>query len=98
MASGTVIGDAAIGTDTLRSVEGIRGTNFADIYVATNFGASGLNVGSFGTFNEFEGMRGDDNIVGNGNTRIAFYNALAGVTVDLNASTSTVRHPAMLRP
>ena len=88
MASGIVIGDAVIGSDTLRSVEGIRGTNFADHYVATNFGVSGLNVGSFGTFNEFEGMRGDDNIVGNGNTRIAFYNALAGVTVDLNASTS----------
>ena len=88
LASGIVIGDAAIGSDTLRSVEGIRGTSFADIFVATNFGVSGLNVGSFATFNEFEGMRGDDTITGNGNTRIAFYNALAGVTVDLNAGIS----------
>ena len=88
MASGIVTGDAVIGTDTLRSVEGIRGTNFADTYVATNFGVSGLNVGNFGTFNEFEGMRGNDSITGNGNTRIAFYNASAGVTVDLSLGTS----------
>ena len=88
MASGVVTGDTAIGTDTLRSIKSIRGTNFADVYVATNFGVSGANVGTFGSFNEFEGMGGDDSIVGNGNTRLAFYNALAGVTVDLNAGTS----------
>ena len=88
MASGVVTGDTAIGTDTLRSIESIRGTNFADVYVATNFGVSGANVGTFGSFNEFEGMGGDDSIVGNGNTRLAFYNALAGVTVDLNAGIS----------
>ena len=34
MAAGTVIGDASIGTDTLNSIESIRGTNFADTYVA----------------------------------------------------------------
>ncbi|UPK37904.1 hypothetical protein IVB18_11715 [Bradyrhizobium sp. 186] len=88
MASGVVTGDAAIGTDTLRSVEAIRGTSFADAYVATNFGVSGANAGDFGTFNEFEGMAGDDAITGNGNTRIAFYNALDGITVDLAAGTS----------
>ncbi|MCK1325050.1 FecR domain-containing protein [Bradyrhizobium sp. 156] len=88
MASGTVSGDAAIGTDTLRSIEAIRGTAFADTYVATNFGVSGPNVGDFGTFNEFEGMAGDDTITGNGNTRIAFYNALDAVTVDLAAGNS----------
>ncbi|RXG85150.1 hypothetical protein EAS61_36810, partial [Bradyrhizobium zhanjiangense] len=88
LASGVVTGDAAIGTDTLRSVEAIRGTAFADTYVATNFGASGPNLGDFGTFNEFEGMAGNDTITGNGNTRIAFYNALDGVTVDLAAGNS----------
>ncbi|MCK1707663.1 Ig-like domain-containing protein [Bradyrhizobium sp. 143] len=88
MASGTVSGDSAIGTDTLRSIEAVRGTAFADTYVATNFGVSGPNVGDFGTFNEFEGMAGDDTITGNGNTRIAFYNALDGVTVDLAAGNS----------
>jgi Ca2+-binding RTX toxin-like protein len=88
LASGVVTGDAAIGSDTLRSVEAIRGTNFADTYVATNFGVSGPNVGDFTTFNEFEGMGGNDTITGNGNTRIAFYNALDGVTVDLAANNS----------
>jgi Ca2+-binding RTX toxin-like protein len=94
MASGAVTGDAAIGTDTLRSIESIRGTNFADTYVATNFGAAGFldpsvnNVGNNGTFNEIEGLGGNDTITGNGNTRIAFYNASAGVTVDLAAGTS----------
>ena len=94
MALGAVTGDAAIGTDTLRSVEAIRGTNFADNYDASNFGAVGFlnaatnNVGNFVTFNEFEGMGGNDVITGNGNTRIAFYNAFDGVTVDLNAGTS----------
>jgi len=89
-----VTGDAAIGTDTLRSVEGIRGTNFVDTYDASNYGLSGFlnpsvdNVGDFTTLNEVEGMGGNDIITGNGSTRIAFYNALDGVTVDLNAGTS----------
>jgi len=88
MALGAVTGDVAIGADTLRSVEAIRGTNFADSFVATGFGSGGLNIGDFGTFNEFEGMGGNDTIAGNGNTRIAFYNALDGVTVDLNSGVS----------
>src|SRR5262249_31126671 len=49
---------------------------------STNAGSAGIN--NFGAaFNEFEGLGGDDTITGNGNTRIAFYNATAGVTVDL---------------
>jgi Ca2+-binding RTX toxin-like protein len=94
MASGVVTGDAAIGTDTLRAIESIRGTNFDDTYIATNFGAVGFlntstnDVGDFGTLNEIEGMDGNDTITGNGNTRIGFYNALAGVTVDMNAGIS----------
>ena len=90
MAAGTVTGDASVGTDTLRSIEFVRGSNFADTYDATGFGRSGaLNVGSNGTFNEFEGVGGNDTITGNGNTRIAFYNATGGVTVDLAAGTAT---------
>ena len=33
-------------------------------------------------------MDGNDVIIGNGNTRIAFYNAVDGITIDLNAGTS----------
>ena len=102
LAAGTVTGDASTGTDTLRSIEGIQGTDFADTYDATNFGsgaidpATGLpyaNVGNFGTFNQFEGMGGNDTITGNGNTRIVFSSANAGVTVNLATGTSSGTAP-----
>ena len=90
MAAGTVVGDASVGTDTLRSIEAMRATNFADTYDATGFGQAGaLNAGSSGTFNEFEGLGGNDTITGNGNTRIDYINATSGVTVDLLAGTAT---------
>jgi hypothetical protein len=89
MASGVVTGDASVGTDTLRSIEFVRGSRFADVYVATGFSGSSANAGSSGTFNEFEGVGGNDTITGNGNTRIAFYNATGGVTVDIAAGTAT---------
>ena len=92
MASGIATardGDAAAlfsyGTDTLRSIEAIRGTNADDIYNATGFGASSTNAGSNGNFNEFEGGGGNDTITGNGSTRISYQNASVGVTVDLAA-------------
>ena len=89
LAAGTAVGDASIGTDTLRSIEGIQGTNFADTFIATDFGAAGTaNSGSNGSFNQFEGLGGDDIITGNGNTRIGYFNASAGVTVTFNGSGS----------
>jgi hypothetical protein len=59
LAAGTVDGDASVGHDTLRSIESVRATNFADTYDATGFGQAGaLNIGSNGTFNAFEGFGG----------------------------------------
>ncbi|HZC98522.1 MAG TPA: cadherin-like domain-containing protein, partial [Bradyrhizobium sp.] len=88
---GTAPGDtASIGTDTLRSVESISGSNFADSYSAIGFGdanhldAVTSNVGSLGTFNEFQGFGGNDSIQGNGNTQISYTGAAAGVVVDFN--------------
>ncbi|WP_342451450.1 VCBS domain-containing protein [Roseomonas nitratireducens] len=88
LGAGTVTGrDAAAtalaGTDTLRSIEAIRGTNAADSYNAATFtaAASANNGGDQGTFNEFEGMGGNDTITGNGSTRLSFGNATGGVTV-----------------
>ena len=79
----TVTGNATVGTDTLISVEQVRGTSFADTFtVTTSFS------GQSGSFAEFEGMGGDDIITGNGNTRVAYTQALAGVTVDLLAGTA----------
>src|SRR5262249_19484864 len=93
LALGIVHGDAAIGTDKMAGIESIRGTNFADTFDATGgdgpggnpgFGELGApNVGSNGTLNEFEGRGGDDTIIGNGNTRISYLNAAAGVSVSL---------------
>ncbi|MBR1287760.1 beta strand repeat-containing protein [Bradyrhizobium ottawaense] len=90
MAAGTATGDGSIGTDTLRSIEGIQGTGYADTYVATGYGQPGaLNIGNNGTFNQFEGLGGDDVITGNGNTRLLYTNATGGVTVNLNAGSIT---------
>ena len=88
MAAGTVTGDASIGTDTLIRIEWIRGTNFDDTYVATGFNGASADIPSGTTFNEFEGMDGNDIITGNGNTRISYLNASAGVTVILSGSGS----------
>ena len=38
MAAGTATGDASIGTDTLRNIEGVQGTGFADTFNATGYG------------------------------------------------------------
>ena len=86
MAAGTVTGDASIGTDLLTEVESIRGTNFADTYVATGFNGASSDFPA--TFNEFEGMAGNDIITGNGNTRISYVSAAAGVTVTLSGTGS----------
>ncbi len=90
-AAGTATGisDGSIGHDTLHSIEGVQGTNFADHYDATGYGAAGaLNVGNNGNFNQFEGLGGDDTITGNGNTRVIYANAAAAVTVDLSLGTA----------
>nr|WP_283825364.1 calcium-binding protein [Bradyrhizobium diazoefficiens] len=90
LAAGTADGDASIGHDTLHSIEAIQGTNFADTFNAVGYGEAGaLNVGSNGTFNQFEGLGGDDQITGNNNTRILYNNATAAVDVDLATGNAT---------
>ena len=99
LAAGVVTGrdvaaTAVVGTDTLRSIESVRGSNSADTYNAVGFAFNSTNGGGSdqGNFNEFEGMAGDDVVVGNGNTRVAYYNASVGVTITMtgfNAGTAT---------
>nr|WP_311985852.1 hypothetical protein [Bradyrhizobium canariense] len=92
---GTATGDASIGNDTFRGIEGAQGTNFNDVFIATNFGAAGFlnassnNVGNNGSFNQFEGLGGNDAITGNGSTRIIYSSAAAGVTINMAAGTAT---------
>ena len=46
LAAGTVT--SSDGTDMLRSIERVTGTNFADTFNATGFGSTSLNAGSIG--------------------------------------------------
>jgi Ca2+-binding RTX toxin-like protein len=86
-ANSTVTGDQYVGTDTLIDIEKVFGTDFADTFTAdASFVAFNTSNSSF---NEFEGGGGNDTIDGNGNTRIGFTGATAGVTVDLEAGTAT---------
>ena len=105
MANGTVTGDASVGADVLRSIEGVRGTDFADTYAATGFGPTSKNNSldiqiQSSINNTFEGGGGDDKITGNALTQAAFNagladtqacyaHAAAAVTVDLGAGTAT---------
>ena len=75
----------------MQSIEFVTGTNFKDIFNATGFSSSSINAGSTVTFNtggtrnEFEGRGGDDLIIGNGDTRISYLHATAGVTVTFSS-------------
>src|SRR4029077_13091850 len=86
MTAGTVIGDASVGSDTLVSINQIRGSNFVDTYVATGY-AGNDNPPSAVTLNNFEGMGGNDIIIGNGSTQASYQIAAAAVTVDLASPT-----------
>ncbi len=89
LATGTVTGDPLlVGMDTLRGIEAIRGSHRADSYDATGFSNLSLNTGWNGTLNEFEGMAGNDTILGNGNTRASYAGARESVGVDLAAGTA----------
>ncbi|MGH1350055.1 MAG: beta strand repeat-containing protein [Methyloligellaceae bacterium] len=79
----SVVGDASVGTDTLDSVERVRGSNFDDIFIADI-----TFEGEFGSFNEFEGRNGNDTFTGNGHTRIRYTNANGAMTIDLLAGTA----------
>jgi Ca2+-binding RTX toxin-like protein len=84
LAAGIVTGRAPgsnIGTDTLDSIERIRGSEFADRFDATGFSGSSTNAGSSGSFNRFEGQGGADEIIGNGNTSIEYFSTSAGIAV-----------------
>ncbi|MBK9445276.1 MAG: hypothetical protein IPO00_03795 [Betaproteobacteria bacterium] len=54
LATGSAIGNASVGTDTLVSIEGVRGSGFADTLTA---------VGGSGDYS-FEGREGNDTITG----------------------------------
>jgi hypothetical protein len=89
LAAGIVVGDPLyMGTDTLRSVEAVRGSHLDDIYDATGFSEFSSNAGSLGLLNEFDGAAGNDTITGNGSTRVSYAGAREAVSVNLAAGTA----------
>ena len=83
LALGTATGDESTGTDTLRSIESIRGSEYDDVYDARGFSANSTNAGSIGSWNSFEGRGGNDTIYGNGQTMIDYWNSMLAVEVKL---------------
>ncbi|WP_445778582.1 Calx-beta domain-containing protein, partial [Shewanella sp.] len=72
------------GVDTLREIEAIQGSQYDDIYDARGFGDVGAaNIGYYGAWNRFEGRGGNDEVIGNGRTEVAYWNSSTGVRVDL---------------
>jgi Ca2+-binding RTX toxin-like protein len=72
------VSGAGVGTDTLSHIEYVRGGQFGDVFtVGVSFQSS------FSNKLDVEGLGGNDVITGNGETRVRFYKAEAGVTVDL---------------
>ena len=66
LSNGTATGDASVGTDTLISIEAVRGSIFADTLTGSN---------AAGIFESFEGREGNDTINGMGGTDRVDYNA-----------------------
>jgi Ca2+-binding RTX toxin-like protein len=66
--------DGLGGTDVLRNIEGVRGSDFNDVLTGSNTAA----------FESFEGREGNDTIDGLGGIdRVDYQNSIAGVTVNL---------------
>ena len=89
LAAGTVTStDESVGNDTLREVEVVIGSNFADNFDATGYGGISLNRNSFGEgYNIFSPLAGDDTIVGNGETILNYAGVGGAMTVDLSLLT-----------
>lgn len=94
LAAGTATGNSSIGSDTLRSIENIRGTVFDDVYDARGFSVTSVNASSFEEFNAFEGKGGNDTIYGNGFTRIIYGTSGVAVEVNLASGKAWALNPA----
>jgi Ca2+-binding RTX toxin-like protein len=91
-----IVSSTSSGSDTLRSIENVQGSMFADVYDARGFWGGGTsttaNVGSFGSgFNEFQPEGGDDLIHGNGRTRLDYDSVMVAVRVDLREGVADAR-------
>lgn len=86
------------GTDTLRQVENIVGTNGADTIDATGFGANSTNRSSEGDgFNLLTPLNGADVITGNGETVLNYGNAAGALSLSLSQQTASGARAAVVR-
>ena len=95
LSQGTAVSTSQ-GTDTLRSIEAIRGSMSADVFDARGFvgdtSSTTSNVSSYWWgLNSFLPEGGDDVIYGNGSTRIDYSNAMVAIKVDLKAGVADAR-------
>lgn len=90
MAGGTVSSSSAeTGIDTLRGIESVAGTRFSDTYDATGYSGTSLNRNSSGAdWNIFNPLGGDDIIIGNGRTILAYGDVGGSVTISLAGLTT----------
>jgi VCBS repeat-containing protein len=75
MAAGSVTSGSIFDSAVLINIDGIVGTNSNDLFNATGF------VGP----NGFEGLGGNDQIIGNGYTTLSYKNASEGVSINVAA-------------
>ncbi len=85
--AGTVVGGASIGTDTVKYVNQFYGSQYNDVYNASQFTMRLADGQATTPFNVFRGTGGTDIIQGNGYTRIEYGDSSTGITVDLMAGT-----------
>ena len=80
---GVVTGGSSVGIDSLRNIESVLATDFADTLDARGFyKAESLSMYSA---NDFMPGGGDDIIYGSGNTRVNYENSLIGVRADVSS-------------
>jgi Ca2+-binding RTX toxin-like protein len=83
LAAGTVTG-AAVGSDTLRQIESIVGTAYADRYDASGYGGAGVNRNSDGDdANLYNPQAGNDTVIGNGSTALSYSGAGTALRLSL---------------
>lgn len=83
VSAGTIGGGIDVGTDVIIGIERVIGSAFDDTFVV-----SADFVSDFADYVEFEGGAGDDQVFGNGATRISYRGDTEGVVVDLAAGTA----------
>ncbi|MEY3572206.1 MAG: hypothetical protein RJA77_121 [Pseudomonadota bacterium] len=89
--TGQVSGNSAVGVDTLLNIDMVKGTQYADTYIAHSNWSGGqlggyLGVRTTGELNTFVPLGGDDVITGNGFTRIRYDLAATGKSLTSGVS------------